>query len=128
MRSDWDATVYREFVNNPAFFETLGDIAGMKVLDVGCGEGYNTRKFADLGAEVVGMDVSRLMIAAALDHEADEPRGIKYPQPPASALSLLGDRLEVVSLIVPPSEHHGKEEDQNEGRGIHASAPPVDPT
>jgi SAM-dependent methyltransferase len=89
VRAGWD--VYREFVNNPAFFETLGDIAGMKVLDVGCGEGYNTRKFADLGAEVVGMDVSRLMIAAADEHEADEPRGIKYHQTPASDLSILGD-------------------------------------
>ena len=89
VRAGWD--VYREFVNNPAFFETLGDIAGMRVLDVGCGEGCNTRKFADLGAEVVGVDVSRLMIAAARDHEADEPRGIEYHQTPASGMGMLAD-------------------------------------
>jgi SAM-dependent methyltransferase len=89
VRAGWD--VYREFVNNPEFFELLGDISGMRVLDVGCGEGYNTRKFADLGAQVVGMDVSRLMIAAARDHEADEPRGIEYHETPASDLSMYGD-------------------------------------
>ncbi|MDP6634002.1 MAG: class I SAM-dependent methyltransferase [Phycisphaerae bacterium] len=87
VRAGWD--VYREFVNNPAFFELLGDIAGMRVLDVGCGEGYNTRKFADLGAKVAGVDVSRLMIASARDHEADEPRGIEYHQTPASDLGVL---------------------------------------
>ena len=89
VRAGWD--VYRELVNNPAFFETLGDIAGMKILDVGCGEGYNTRKFADLGAELIGMDVSRLMIAAARDHETEEPRGIEYHQTPASDLSVFDD-------------------------------------
>lgn len=89
VRAGWD--VYREFVNNPAFFELLGDISGMRVLDVGCGEGYNTRKFADLGAEVVGMDVSRLMIAAGRDHESDEPRGIEYHQTPAGDLSMFAD-------------------------------------
>jgi len=89
VRAGWD--VYREFVNNPAFFETLGSIEGMKVLDVGCGEGYNTRKFADLGARLTGIDVSRLMIASARDHEADEPRGIEYHETPASNLGMFGD-------------------------------------
>ena len=89
VRAGWD--VYREMVNNPAFFELLGDIAGMRVLDVGCGEGYNTRKFADLGAEVVGTDVSRLMIASARDHETGEPRGIEYHQAPASGMGMLAD-------------------------------------
>ena len=89
VRAGWD--VYREMVNNPAFFELLGDIAGMRVLDVGCGEGYNTRKFADLGAEVVGTDVSRLMIASANDHETGEPRGIEYHQAPASDMPMLAD-------------------------------------
>jgi len=87
VRAGWD--VYRDLVNDPAFFELLGDIAGMKVLDVGCGEGCSTRKFADLGAEVVGADVSRLMISAARDHETGEPRGIEYHQAPASDMGML---------------------------------------
>jgi len=86
VRAGWDT--FREHVNNPAFFEMLGDISGMRVLDVGCGEGYNTRKLADLGADVVAIDPSRLMIAAARDHESAEPRGIEYHQTSASDLSV----------------------------------------
>jgi len=89
VRAGWDA--YREYVNNPAFFGMLGDISSMRVLDVGCGEGYNTRKFADLGAEVVGIDVSRLMIAAAREHESERPRGIEYHQMPAGDLGAFED-------------------------------------
>jgi len=40
VRKGWDA--YREYLNNPAFFEFMGDLSGKTVLDAGCGEGYNT--------------------------------------------------------------------------------------
>jgi len=40
VRQGWDA--YREYFNNPAFFEFMGDLSGKTVLDAGCGEGYNT--------------------------------------------------------------------------------------
>lgn len=89
VRSGWD--VYREYVNNPEFFGMLPDLSGLRVLDVGCGEGYNTRKFAELvraaGPEssasvrpgaVVGVDVSEAMVAAAREHEASDPLGIEY--------------------------------------------------
>ena len=76
VRAGYD--VSRIYVNNPAFFGMLGDIKGQRVLDVGCGEGTNTRKYADLGAKVVGVDVSGKMIEAAHEHEAKELRGIEY--------------------------------------------------
>jgi 2-polyprenyl-3-methyl-5-hydroxy-6-metoxy-1,4-benzoquinol methylase len=41
VRKGWDG--YREYFNNPAFFEFLGDLGGKTVLDAGCGEGHNTR-------------------------------------------------------------------------------------
>ena len=43
-RQGWD--VYRDAVNTPAFLELLPDVAGFAGLDVGCGEGHNTRLFA----------------------------------------------------------------------------------
>ena len=62
--------VFRDLYNNPAFFAFLGDVAGKRVLDAGCGEGTNTRKLADLGAEVVGIDLSARMIEHARGSDA----------------------------------------------------------
>lgn len=77
VRAGWD--VYREYVNNPAFFALLPDLSQLFVLDVGCGEGRNTRKIADLGPErTVGVDVSEAMIQAARQEETERPRGIEY--------------------------------------------------
>jgi len=89
VRAGWD--VYREYVNNPPFFAMLPGLTGMRVLDVACGEGYNTCKLADLGARVVGVDISEVMIAAAREHEADEPRGIEYHVTSGNDLSAFAD-------------------------------------
>ncbi len=68
--------VYREFMNGPAFRGMVGDVRGLRVLDLACGEGYWARVFADGGAEVTGVDFSEGMIRAAVDEEGREPRGI----------------------------------------------------
>jgi hypothetical protein len=34
---------YRDLVNTPAFFGLLPQVDGLTCLDLGCGEGYNTR-------------------------------------------------------------------------------------
>lgn len=70
--------IYRDFVNTPAFFEMLPDISGLRVLDLGCGEGYNTRLLADRGARVVGIDIAERFIAYAIAAERADPRGIEY--------------------------------------------------
>lgn len=57
--------VYRDLVNTPAFFALLPPIKGLFGLDLGCGEGHNTRLLADEGAEIVALDTSELFIAAA---------------------------------------------------------------
>lgn len=33
----------RDLINSPAFFKMLPDINDLKGIDIGCGEGYNTR-------------------------------------------------------------------------------------
>src|SRR5262249_20808879 len=38
--------VYRDHLNTPAFFALLPEVAGLSGLDIGCGEGYNTRLLA----------------------------------------------------------------------------------
>ena len=70
--------IYRDFINTPAFFTMLPDVAGLRVLDVGCGEGYNTRLLADRGARVVGIDIAERFVEHAIASEREEPRGIEY--------------------------------------------------
>src|SRR6202034_472090 len=49
----------------PPLLEQLGDIAGHRVLDVGCGEGYLTRVLATRGAVATGIDVAPRLIERA---------------------------------------------------------------
>jgi SAM-dependent methyltransferase len=76
VRAGWDKL--REAFNNPMFFAFAPDLAGRMVIDLGCGEGRNTREIARRGARVTGVDVSEKMIAAAQAAEASEPLGISY--------------------------------------------------
>lgn len=69
---------YRDEMNNPAIFEMLGNIRAKKILDLGCGEGYNCRIMAGKGAKVTGVDFSKKMIQAAVELENKERLGIEY--------------------------------------------------
>jgi len=47
---------FREEMNKPAFFEVIGGVKGISILDLAYGEGYNTRILAKMGAKVAGAD------------------------------------------------------------------------
>jgi 2-polyprenyl-3-methyl-5-hydroxy-6-metoxy-1,4-benzoquinol methylase len=79
-------------MNNPAMFEMLGDIRGKKVLDLGCGEGFNTRLMARKGAVVTGIDFSREIIKFAIEEENRESLGIDYHVASANDLSIFEER------------------------------------
>ncbi|MCA1628010.1 MAG: methyltransferase domain-containing protein [Acidobacteria bacterium] len=70
--------VYRDYLNTPAFFRMLPDVAGLSGLDIGCGEGHNTRLLAGRGARVSAIDISEVFIGYAKQWEAQEPLGIDY--------------------------------------------------
>jgi ubiquinone/menaquinone biosynthesis C-methylase UbiE len=70
--------VFRDLYSTPEFLKFIGDIKGKKVLDVGCGEGYSTRIFAQHGAHVTGVDFSGIMIKLAREQEERELLGITY--------------------------------------------------
>jgi ubiquinone/menaquinone biosynthesis C-methylase UbiE len=77
---------YRDSFNTPAFFELLPDVSGLSGLDLGCGEGHNTRLLAKRGARVTGIDIAETFIAHARELEEQEPLGIAYEV--ASAVEL----------------------------------------
>jgi ubiquinone/menaquinone biosynthesis C-methylase UbiE len=61
---------YRNYLNTPAFFELLPEVDGLKGLDLGCGEGYNTRLLAEHGANVIGLDISSVFVRHAKTFQA----------------------------------------------------------
>ena len=78
--------IYRDFLNTPAFMAMLPDVSGLRGLDIGCGEGHNTRMLARRGASMTAIDISKKFIAFAQDKEREEPLGIVYRA--ASAIEL----------------------------------------
>jgi 2-polyprenyl-3-methyl-5-hydroxy-6-metoxy-1,4-benzoquinol methylase len=68
----------RDRVHGPALLRSLGPVRGLRVLDVGCGQGRFTRRLAQLGARVTGIDWSSAMIEAAQRHERQASLGIEY--------------------------------------------------
>jgi len=78
--------VYRDVHNTPAFLALLPPVAGLAGLDVGCGEGSNTRLLAGLGARMRGVDIARTFIWYAREAEAERPVGIAYEVGDATAL------------------------------------------
>jgi ubiquinone/menaquinone biosynthesis C-methylase UbiE len=82
---------WRDGVNNPATFRLIGNVKGKKVLDLACGEGYNTRILASKGAKVTGIDHSVKLINLARMEERKEPLGIRYHLMSASRLRGMSD-------------------------------------
>jgi SAM-dependent methyltransferase len=76
VRAGYD--LYREIFTMPAFLEFIPDLCGLQVIDLGCGEGLNTRALARRGARMTGIDLAPGMIAAARASEAEKPLGIAY--------------------------------------------------
>lgn len=69
---------YREIYTWPAFRAFLPEIASLEILDLGCGEGENTRRLARDGAQMTGIDLSAKMISHGRAAEASDPLGIAY--------------------------------------------------
>ncbi|GLQ57047.1 class I SAM-dependent methyltransferase [Devosia nitrariae] len=69
---------YRDALNTPAFLDMLPTVAGLQGLDLGCGEGTNTRAVARLGARMTGLDIAPTFIRHARETEAQDPLGIAY--------------------------------------------------
>jgi SAM-dependent methyltransferase len=78
---------YRDNLNTPAFLDLLPPISSLSGLDLGCGEGHNTRLLAQLGpARLAAFDISPTFIRHAQQAEADSPLGIRYLVASAVAL------------------------------------------
>jgi len=78
--------VYRDGFNTPAFLEMLPDVRGLRGLDVGCGEGHNTRLVAARGARMSAFDIAPTFVEHARAREREGPLGIEYRVASAHAM------------------------------------------
>ncbi|MBD8893781.1 class I SAM-dependent methyltransferase [Roseibium litorale] len=77
---------YRDALNTPEFFRILPDINGLTGIDIGCGEGSNTRKLAALGATLHAVDIAPTFLRHAQESEDQHPLGIRYRYGDATTL------------------------------------------
>ena len=82
----------------------LDSLAGLRMLDIGCGAGVLSEPLARLGAAVVGADPSDSNIAAAKHHAAESGLAIDYRATTAEALEAAGESFDVV-LAMEVVEH-----------------------
>jgi 2-polyprenyl-3-methyl-5-hydroxy-6-metoxy-1,4-benzoquinol methylase len=82
-----DANDYRNVFLIPHTFALLGDVAGKRVLDVGCGEGGYSRVLASKGADVTGIDGSERLIEIAERRAEKENLSIDFQIMNANSLS-----------------------------------------
>ena len=87
---------WRTYIECFTLMELVGDLRGMAILDVACGEGFYTRMLRQRGAaRVSGVDLSQGMIDLARSQEAQHQLGIEYLVADARELPEMG-RFDVI--------------------------------
>jgi SAM-dependent methyltransferase len=96
-----EAGSFNAYYERPATIALLGDVAGRRVLEVGCGPGALTQWLADHGADVTAMDVSPEMVRLATQRTAGRARIVTadLAEPLAFAADASFD-LVVASLVL----------------------------
>lgn len=98
-----DSSVYQSAFLRPRMLALAGDVAGRRVLDLGCGEGSYSRELARRGARVTGVDGSQGLIDAARRRARDAGIAGDYHCCNANALTVLADGafdLIVASMVM----------------------------
>jgi ubiquinone/menaquinone biosynthesis C-methylase UbiE len=75
----------------PHLFELAGDVRGLEVCDLACGQGRLSRELALRGAHVLGVDISEALLTMALRAEEFSPQGITYRLDNAESLASIPD-------------------------------------
>ena len=96
-RLSWlKAQISAQFSRDP---KDASALTGLRILDVGCGAGILTEPLARMGANVVGIDPSDEIVAAARLHAAAGDLSIDYRASTAEALAEAGERFDAVTAL-----------------------------
>lgn len=91
---------YRDHLNTPAFFEILPDVKGLSGIDIGCGEGYNTRLLAKKGATLKAADISAIFIEKAKEAAQEDALGIDYVIAGAESLPFANEQFDFATSFM----------------------------
>jgi SAM-dependent methyltransferase len=67
-----DSGLFNRWYARPAVLDLLGDVAGRRILDAGCGSGPLLAELMERGASAAGFDASQAMIGLARNRLGDE--------------------------------------------------------
>ena len=88
--------LFNEFLEIPATLSLLPDkLSTLKVLDAGCGSGLYAKKLAKDGAEVIGVDISQVMIDIA-KRETPEDLNIDYRVGDLYQLNKIANNIDLI--------------------------------
>ncbi|CCK25842.1 ToxA protein [Streptomyces davaonensis JCM 4913] len=84
----------------PGFLGLVGDVSGKSVLDLASGTGFYSREFKRRGAtDVLGIDISGEMVAAAQRLEDQDPLGVRYEVGDVAELRSLERRFDIAAGV-----------------------------
>jgi SAM-dependent methyltransferase len=92
LRMGESGDLWHRAIIDPTLRRVVGPVRGLRVLDLACGNGYLTRRWAREGAIAVGVDRSGPTLAFALRRERARPSGAKFLRQDAAHLTAFRDR------------------------------------
>lgn len=108
--ADFYATAAGDEVSDPAarsLLGQLGDVAGLRVVDLACGHGRISRELARRGASVTGVDISAKLLDKARAAEVERPLGVSYRQADVTGpRALAGETVDAVTCNYGLSDIH----------------------
>ena len=88
---DEDGDRNRRYQSDEPMLQLLGEVRGMRILDVDSGNGYLCRKLAKAGAVMTGIELAGKLLEIATRNEAGDNLGITYHHGSAAKMAFLSD-------------------------------------
>jgi len=94
-----DIGVITDRLERALILELAGNVAGMSVLDVGCGDGDLALQLWERGAQVTGIDASQEMIDAAHVRAKNQKAAIEFEVAAAEHLPFASQQFDIVVAV-----------------------------
>lgn len=90
--------IWRDYLNTPAFFNMLPDVADLSGLDIGCGDGHNSRLLAQRCKSLVAVDLSDKFIELNKRHVP--PRNLIFQKACATDLPFPSEHFDFITATM----------------------------